>query len=61
VTQGDELEIQGVRASIESGKRLIVTNLTRGESFDVSYDLTPRQARILLAGGLLNYIKEGGQ
>jgi len=61
VTQGDELEIRGVRSSIESGRRLVVTSLTRGESFDSSYDLTPRQAKILLAGGLLNYIKEGGQ
>lgn len=60
VEQGDELEIQSVRSCVESGTRLAVANLTRGESFDVSYDLTPRQAKVLLAGGLLNYIKEGG-
>jgi aconitate hydratase len=59
VEQGDELEIGGVRSCVESGRRLLVTNLTRSESFDVSYDLTPRQAKILLAGGLLNYIKSG--
>ena len=60
VSQGDELEIQGVRKGVESGRPLVVTNLTRGETFEASYDLTPRQARILLAGGLLNYVKEGG-
>jgi len=60
VTQGDELEIRDVRAGIEAGRPLTVSNLTRKASFEVSYDLTPRQARVLLAGGLLNYIKEGG-
>jgi aconitate hydratase len=60
VGQGEELEIQGVRSGIERGKPLVVTNLTRGETFDMRYDLTPRQAKIVLAGGLLNYIKEGG-
>jgi hypothetical protein len=44
-----------------AGKPLSVSNLTNGEPFEVGYDLTPRQARILLAGGLLNYIREGGR
>ncbi len=60
LAQGDELEIQGVRAGIEKGRALVVTNLTRGETSDAKYELTARQRRILLAGGLLNYIKEGG-
>jgi aconitate hydratase len=61
VAQGDDLEIRGVRTAIASGKPLAVTNLTRGQTFDVACELTPRQARILLAGGLLNYIREGGE
>jgi len=61
VAQGDELEIRDVRAGVEAGRPLTVANKTRKASFEVSYDLTPRQARVLLAGGLLNYIKEGGQ
>jgi len=60
VAQGDELEIADVRRGIEGGTPLVVTNLTRGGTLDVTYELTPRQARILLAGGLLNYIKGGG-
>jgi aconitate hydratase len=58
VAQGDELELAGVRAAVEAGRPLTVTNLTNGETFEAGYDLTPRQARIILAGGLLNLIKQ---
>jgi len=60
VQQADELEITDVRARIEAGLPLGVSNLTRGGSFQVTCELTSRQARILLSGGLLNYIREGG-
>ena len=58
VSQGDELRIEHVRGLIESGRPLTVANLTKGQSFEVGYDLTPRQARIALAGGLLNLVHE---
>jgi len=60
VQQADELEITDVRARIEAGLPLGVSNLTRGGGFQVTCELTSRQARILLSGGLLNYIREGG-
>jgi aconitate hydratase len=60
IAGGDELEIQDVRARITAHQPLEVVNHTRGTKFSVSYDLTGRQARILLAGGLLNYIRQGG-
>ena len=50
----------GVRAAVEAGKPIAVRNLTNGKSFEASYDLTPRQVKVVLAGGLLNYIKESG-
>jgi aconitate hydratase len=58
ITQGDELEMRGVRAAVEAGRPLTATNLTDGETLNVTYDLTARQARIVLAGGLLNFIKQ---
>jgi len=58
VAQGDELELAGVRAAVEAGRPLTVTNLTNGETFEAGYDLTARQARTILAGGLLNLIKQ---
>jgi aconitate hydratase len=59
--QGDELAMEDVRARIASHQPLEVSNHTRGGSFQAAYDLTRRQARVLLAGGLLGYIKEGGR
>jgi aconitate hydratase len=58
ISQGDDLEMAGVRAAVGAGRPVTVTNLTNGETFEVSYDLTPRQARIVIAGGLLNFIKQ---
>jgi len=57
--RGDELEIADVRARVEAGRPLTVTNVTQGKAFEVTHDLTPRQMRVLLAGGLLNHIREG--
>lgn len=61
VEQGDELEMRDVHAALRAGQPITVHNLTKGTSFQVRYDLTPRQVEILLAGGLLNYIRAGGQ
>ena len=59
LSQGDELHIRGVRSAVENGSPLEVNNLTTNTSFQATCDLTPRQAGVLLAGGLLNYIKGG--
>ncbi len=59
--QGDELEITGIKEAIQAGEPLTVRNLTKGTSFRVRYHFTERQVKILLAGGLLNYIKAGGR
>lgn len=58
VAQGDALEIAEIRARVQAGRPLSVRNLTNGETFEVTHDLTPRQTDIILAGGLLNFIKE---
>ena len=59
VGQGDEWEVTGVRESIRRGEKLTVRNLTTGHAFPVTCEVTERQQLILLAGGLLNYIREG--
>jgi aconitate hydratase len=59
--QGDEWEIAGVWATLQAGDNLTVRNLTKGTAFEVTYNLTERQVKVLLGGGLLNYIKAGGQ
>ena len=57
--QGTALTISGIVEGMKTGK-LAVTD-GNGFTFHVICDLTARQQAILLAGGLLNYTKEGGQ
>ena len=58
--QDADLYIEGIVSGMASGK-LTVTDRTTGNKFNVLCSLTERQRAILLAGGLLNYTKEGGQ
>jgi aconitate hydratase len=59
--QLDEIEIAGVHAAIQAGRPLTARNVTQGVTFQLAYALTRRQVGILLGGGLLNYIKDGGK
>ena len=61
VEQGDELEVVNVHAALRSGDGLVVRNLTKNATFNVSFDLSERYVDILLAGGLLNYVRGGGR
>ena len=57
--QGGNLTISNIVKGMEEGK-LTVTD-ENGFAFQVVCNLTDRQRAILLAGGLLNYTREGGQ
>jgi aconitate hydratase len=54
INQGDSLEIPDARKTIEENGKMIVKNVSEGVSFEVSYNLSDRQKKILLAGGALN-------
>ena len=51
---GDELKIENVRQLITEGLPFTVQNMSRGTSFQVDCTLSPRQKKIVLAGGALN-------
>jgi len=55
-----ELEIPFVRHFLETGRPLVVKNIAKHVDYTVEHNLTPRQAKIILAGGLLNYVKSQG-
>jgi aconitate hydratase len=57
VEQGDELELVGLREALRDAKPVTVRNRSKGSEFAAEHNLTPRQAAILLTGGLLNYVK----
>ncbi len=59
ISQGDALEIAGVRKAVEDGQtQLAVKNKTTGEEIPVLCELTGRTKDIILAGGLLDYTRE---
>jgi aconitate hydratase len=53
----DQLEIVGAREALSAGRFFQVRNVTQGYEFAVQYNLSERQRHILLAGGLLNFVR----
>jgi len=64
LNRDDVLRIENLREQIKdavNGKPIAVTNVTGNYQFFVSSALSPRQADMLLCGGLLNYTKEANK
>jgi len=53
INQGDRLELTGVVEALDSGDPLTVHNLTTGFEMSARVDVSPRQAQIIRAGGVL--------
>ncbi len=60
LAQGESITIEELHEALSSGKPLTVTT-SSGKSFTVNHNLSPRQAAIIKAGGLLNFTKEQAQ
>ena len=60
INQGADLRIENIAAGMAAGT-LTVMDCATGFKFQANCDLSRRQQEILLAGGLLNYTKEGGK
>ncbi len=60
IAQDDELRLVGVRRAISQGLPLRLENVTRGVKLTVHCDLSERERQVLLAGGLLNAIRDAG-
>ena len=59
VQQNHTLRLEHLKSGMEKGV-ITILDETIGQSIQVLCNLTERQQKILLAGGLLNYTKEGG-
>ena len=58
INAGDMLALEGLHAQMKGGAgSLTMKNSTKGSEIRVKEDYTPRQRKIVLAGGLLNYTK----
>jgi aconitate hydratase len=53
IREGDELEVPGLPEALESGRPLVVRNLTRGLQLAMSHDLEAREIEWVKAGGVL--------
>ena len=60
IEQDTQLYIYNIEEGMKEGK-LTVTDQVHGFHFTVNCDMTDRQRAIVMAGGLLNYTKEGGK
>ena len=57
IDQGSKLELKNLASGMAAGQIVVTAG---GKTFYAKCDLTERQQKILLCGGLLNYTKEGG-
>lgn len=57
IQAGDVLRLVGVRRALAEHE-LLVENVTRKRSFQVTHSLSPRQVEFALSGGLINWMKE---
>ncbi len=57
IEQGDVLRMAGIIKGLEANE-LEVKNLSKGRTYPVKHNLSKRQIDILLAGGLLEYVKK---
>ena len=58
--QSDEIALANIQQLIRDGAEVIpVTNVTKGFTVHMTLALTPRQRRMILAGGLINMTRQG--
>ena len=57
IDAGDEIAIPGIRRMLSKNERLRVKDMAKKAEFEVGYVLSKRQRDIILAGGLLPYVK----
>lgn len=58
VMQGDRIRVSGLREGLRKGVPVTARNLTKGTSFQLTYDLSSRQREILIEGGAIHYLRE---
>lgn len=58
IEEGDQLHIDNVRELVQKGKELKVLNKTKNETYVVTHNMSPRQVKIYLAGGFINFVRQ---
>ena len=58
VNQGDQLVLTGLRHAVGAGNEVTVHNTTRNQDYPTRHRLSGRQVAILLACGLIPWLRE---
>ncbi len=58
IQQGDVLVLTGIREAIVAGTSITVHNKTRGQDYAARHGLSTRQVDMVLAGGLIPWLRE---
>ena len=58
IQSGDHLMIEDVVTLLKNGEVLRVENTTQGRTFEVRVDLNSRERDVVIAGGLLRFLKQ---
>lgn len=58
IAQDDVLSIPDVRNAIRKGNLLGVINLTKNETYETEHPMTPHQVEMVLAGSLINLVRQ---
>ena len=58
IEMGDVLKLRAIRRQIREGRQIEAENMTRRHVFSLHHELSGRQVDVLLAGGLINWMRE---
>lgn len=56
IDQGDILKIEDVRNVIKKGEKMIVSNLSKSETYELDHAMSARQIEMVLHGSLINVV-----
>jgi aconitate hydratase len=58
IEMGDVLKLRAIRRQIRESQQIEAENMTRRHVFFLNHELSGRQVDVLLAGGLINWMRE---
>jgi aconitate hydratase len=61
IEQGDVLAVLDARDALQRGRKLTLVNRTRDQHYEVAHTMSPRQVEMILAGGLVNVVRQRRQ
>ncbi len=58
ISQDDKIKFEDLRASVQKGEEIIITNATKNKKIKMKHSLSKRQVEILLDGGIINNFRK---